>query len=239
MTRESCCNYLLSLDSEDLLVSMTKSLIFQVSTNAKMILSFLFRYLPPNYHSYFKLTTEEFEDMLQSLEMMVERGILEEELVFSAVEILHSFKYFIQFEPNRQVMAYSAVYKSIAYLLKSGDATEQKAACELLWKLVTKPVGEDTIVITPKRRDIVEEVKPDEYLSEPGIQSFLLQHYPEIPSILSKLSQDAESHITLYSCTRLVLMEESVDVIGKGVHLLAKWLLISLVPRPPHVFQRT
>lgn len=200
---------------------MAKCLIFQVSINAKMILSSLSHYLPLDYRSSFKLTTEELSDLLDSLDMVLERGVSEGELFFSALEILQSFNFFIQFEPNREVMAYSAVYKSIACLLQSGDVTEKRAACELLWKLVTKPMNEETVVITIKRRnkaENVEEPKPLEYVSEPAICSFLLQNYPEIFTILSTLStQDAQS--TLYSCTLLVLTKEGEDIIGKGVYI--------------------
>lgn len=223
-TRESCCSYFLSLDSVDVLASMAKSLIFQVSNNAKMILSSLSRYLPPDYQCSFKLTTEEFTDMLHSLEMVLEQGIPEGELFFSALEILQSFSFLIQFEPNREIVAYSSVYKSIACLLQNGDEIEKKTACELLWKLVTRPMSEDTVVIATKKRnkmEKVEEFEPLEYMADPGIQSFLLQEYPEILVILSTLAQCPGSQTTLYTCTLLVLMKESAETLGKGkVHVL-------------------
>ena len=224
MTRENCCSYLLSLDSVDVLASMAKSSIFQVSNNAKMILSSLSRYLPPDYQCSFKLTMEEFTDMLQSLEMVLEQGIPEGELFFSALEILQSFSLLIRFEPNREVIAYSSVYKSIAYLLQNGDEIEKRIACELLWKLVTKPMSEDTVVIATNRRNTaekVEEFEPLEYMADPGIQSFLLQEYPEVVAILSTLVQYPESQTALYTCTQLVLMKEGPEILGKGeVHVL-------------------
>ena len=220
MTRESCRNYLLSLDSMDVIASMTKSVLFQISSNAKMILSSLSRYLPPDYQSSFKLTTGELTDMLQSLDMVLKHGIPEGQLFFSALEILQSFNFFIQFEPNREVMAYSSVYKSIAYLLQIGDETEKRVACELLWKLITKPMSEDAVVITTKKRnraENVEELQPLEYMSDPGIRLFLLQNYPEIVASLSTLTHGVESQTPLYFCTLLVLMKESAEIIGKGI----------------------
>lgn len=219
MTRESCCNYFLSLDSIDLLMSMTMSSLFQVSNNAKMVLSSLSHYLAPEYRSCFKLTMEEFADMMQSLDMVLNRGVIEGELFFSALEILQSFKLFIQFEPNREIMVYSTVYKSIASLLERGDTMERSAACELLWKLVTKPISEDTVVITGKKKNKMEDVeviRHVEYMSEPGVRSFLLQNYPEMLVVLSTLTEGMESQSTLHYCTRLVLLEEN-EIIGKGM----------------------
>ena len=224
MTQESCRSYFLSIDSVDVLASMAKSLLFQVSNNAKMVLSSLSRYLPPDYQCSFKLTMEELTDMLQSLDMVLEHGVPEGELFFSALEILQSFRCFIQFEPNREVMAYSSVYKSITYLLQSGDETEKLVACELLWKLVTRPMSEETVVIATKKNEAenVEEIKPLEYTADPGIQSFLLQEYPEIFTILSALTQHQESHTNLYYCALLVLMKESAEILGKGnMHMFA------------------
>jgi hypothetical protein len=166
------------------------------------------------------LTAEELSDMLQSLDMVLKQGVPEGELFFSALEILQSFNFFIQFEPNREVLAYSSVYKSIMYLLQSGDETEKRVACELLWKLITKPVSEETVVIPTKKRSKaanMEKLEVLDYVADPGIRSFLLQRYPEIVAILSTLSQHVESKTTLYSCTQLVLMNEGAEIIGKGI----------------------
>ena len=164
---------------------------------------------------------EDLTDMLDSLDMVLERGISEGELFFSALEILQSLKCFLQFEPNREVMAYSTVYKHIASLLNSGDTVEQNAACELLWRLVAKPMSEDTVVITHRRNKegSVHELNPHEFMSEPGIRSFLIQNYPEIFAILLTLSTNAESQNVLFPCALLVLMEESKEIIGKGAFL--------------------
>ena len=218
-TRESCRNYLLNIDSQDLLVTFTKSMMFSISYNSKMVLSSLSRCLPPKYHSSFRLTAEELEDTLHSFDMIFKHGINEGELFFSALELLQSFKFFIQFEPNRELVAYSTVYKSIAHLLQSGDATEQREACELLWKLVTKPMSEDTVVIPTRKNqaEIVDPPNPHEYMSEPAIRSFLIQNYPEIFTILSTLStQSMECQNILFPCALLVLMKESEEIIGKG-----------------------
>ena len=223
MTRQSCQSYLLNLNSEDALASMAKSNLFQVSNNAKMILSSLSHYLPSNYHSSFKLTEKECTDMLYSLDLCLERGISDGELYFSALEILQSFNLLIQFESNRIVMAHSTVYKSIAHLLQSGNDTEQVEACKLLWKLVTKPISEEKVVIPAKKSkaEIVEELNPHEYMSEPVIHSFLHQNYPEIMLILTTLSTQTLQcqKATIISGSRLVLMKESEDVIGKGLHI--------------------
>lgn len=222
MTRESCHNFILNLDCEDLLVSMAKSELFQVKHNAKMILSSLSRYLPPRYQVSFKLTVEELTDILHSLDMVLERGTSEEGLFFSALEMLQSLKCFLQFEPNRELMAHSNVYKYIAILLQNGDAAEQNVACELLWKLVTKPMSEDTVVITNRRNreENVKDLNPHEIMSEPGVRSFILQNYPEIFAILLTISTRTNSQNVLFSSALLVLMEESEDVIGKGLSLL-------------------
>lgn len=219
MTRESCCNYLINLNCEDLLVSMSKSLIIQVGNNAKMILSFLSRYLPQDYQRSFKLSMKEIAVLLQSLNIVIDHGVPEGELFFSALEMMQSLIFFVQFEPNREVMAYSDVYKPIAHLLQSSDAVEQRVACELLWKLVTKPVSEETIVITTKKRNVsdsIENLEPFEFMAEPSIQLFILQNYPEILKILSTLAQMVGPQTPFYSCTLLVLDNESAATIGKG-----------------------
>lgn len=222
MTRESCRNYLLNLDCEDLFVSMSKSSIFEISSNAKMILSSLSRYLPHKYRSSFELTEEEVTSMLQSLDIVLECGVPEGELFFSAVEILKNFTFFVQFEPNRKVMAYSPVYKPIAHLLRNGDAMEKGIACELLWKLVTKPVNEETILIKSKKPDYVEELQPHEYLAETDIHVFLIQHYPEILDILSSITQNEDTQKPIFFCTHLVLMRESTEIVGKGEYTLGE-----------------
>lgn len=220
MTRESCRNYVLNLNPVDLFVSMSKSFIFGISNNAKMILSSLSQYLPHNYRSSFKLTVEEIEDMLQSLTVVLESGIPEGELFFSAMEILQNLTFFVQFEPNRQVMSYSSVYKSIAHLLHNGDAIEKRVACELLWKLVTKPMSEITLEAKTKTFEDVEEIEPHEYVAESGLMLFLLERYPEILAIVSKFSQNEETQAPVFFCTCLVLMKESTEIIGKGTPLL-------------------
>lgn len=224
MTQESCRNYLLCLNSADLLTSMAKSVTFEVSINTKMILSSLSSYLPSEYQSSFRMTTEELTTMLDSLDILLERGISEGELFFSVLEIIRSFKFFIQFEPNRELLAYSTVYKSIGYLLQRGNTTEQRMASELLWKLVTKPMSEDAAVVTTKKKrkaeNVIEELNPHEYMSEPSIRLFLLQNYPEIFAILLTLSTESGGMLEnnkLFSCTFLVLMKESEEVIGKGM----------------------
>ncbi len=220
MTRESCQNYLLNLDCKELLASMAKSEIFEISHNAKMVLSSISRYLPPEYQSSFKLKAEELVEMLRSLKIVLERGVCEGELFLSALELIQSFKFFIQFEPNRQIMAYSPVYKSITYILLNGDVTEKKTASELLWKLVTKPMSETTVVIATDKTMTVkhmEELNPYEFLSEPDILSFILENYPEILGVLAELStQTTESQSIVFSCTLLVLMSGSEEIIGKG-----------------------
>ena len=219
MTRQSCLNYLLILSSEDALASMAKSNIFVISNNAKMILSSLSHCLPSSYHSSFKLTEEECTDMLYSLDVCLERGISDGELYFSALEMFQSFNLLIQFESNRKVMAHSTVYKSIAHLLQSDNDIEQFEACKLLWKLVTMPMSEQKVVIPVKKSkvEIMEELNPHEYMSEPGIHSFLHQNYPEILATLSAQTLQCQN-ATIISGTRLVLMNESEEIIGKGTH---------------------
>ena len=195
---------------------MSKSLMFEIGGNAKMILSSLSRYLPQKYRSSFKLTSEEMSDMLHSLDIVLEQEVPEGELVFSALEILKNFAFFVQFEPNRKVVAFSPIYKSIAHLLQNGDSEEKGVACELLWKLVTKPVSEDTIVIKTKKPEDVEELQPSEYLAESDIQSFLIQQHPEILAILASFTQDESTQRPIFFCTHLVLMRETTEVIGKG-----------------------
>ena len=225
MTRETCRNYMLNLRCEDLLATMAKSAIFEVSYNAKIILSFLSRYLPPRYQSSFKLTPEELADVLHSLDLVLEHRIAEGELFFSALELLESFKCFLQFETNRETMAYSTIYKPIVKLLQGSDAAEQQAACELLWKLVTRPMSENAIMMSTKtnKTESVEELSPQEYMSEPDIRLFLLQNYPEIFAILLTFSAGSGGKgklmNILFSCTLLVLGVESEEVIGRGTYV--------------------
>ena len=218
-TRVGCCNYILDLNCEDILVSMSKSSLFQISFNSKTILSSLSRYLPQEYQTSFKLTTEEWADLLRSLDIVLEQGIPEGELFFSALELLQYFKNFIQCETNKKDLAFSAIYKPIACLLFSGEEAEKRAACELLWNLVTKRLSEDTIVIA-SRKESAAEPKAFEYLAEPAIQSLVFQSYPEILAVLSTLSQSEESENLLYFCAHLVLMKESSEIIGKGIIIL-------------------
>ena len=225
VTRETCRNYMLNLRCEDLLATMAKSAIFEVSYNAKIILSFLARYLPPQYQSYFKLTPEDLADVLHSLDLVLEHGIAEGELFFSALELLESFKCFLQFETNRETMAYSTIYKPIVKLLQGSDAAEQQAACELLWKLVTRPMSENAIMMSTKtnKTESVEELSPQEYMSEPDIRLFVLQNYPEIFAILLTFSTGSGGKgklmNILFSCTLLVLGVESEEVIGRGTYI--------------------
>lgn len=219
--RESCCNYLLRLKCEDLLASMAKSHCFQVGNNAKIILSSLSHCLPSQYQSSIELTTKELMKMLQSLHEVLELGVGERDLYFSALEIIQHFNFLTQFEPNRNIVAYSAVYKSIACLLRRGNVMEQKAACELLWNLVTKSVDKNIIDTTPMGRhakNVVNKPNPHEYMAEPNIKSFILQNYPEVLTILSTLSTqggNTEALNVLFSCTFSVLTQECEEI-GKG-----------------------
>ena len=229
MTRMSCRNYLLCLESEDLLVTFAKSSLFEISSNAKMILSSLSRHLPPKYQISFRLTSEEVADIVRSLDILTERGILEGEMYYSALEILQSCTHFIQYEPNREALAYSSIYKPIAHLLQNGNTAEKKAACELLWKLVTKAVSEETVTVATKLKKTAMDSSafdPQHLLSQPNIQSFLIHNYPELLAILSTLTEgyrgEDSSLKILFSTVLTILKEESTYIIEAG------WLLFCL-----------
>ena len=227
MTRISCRNYLLCLKSEDLLVAFAKSSLFEISNNAKMILSSLSRRLPPKYQTSFKLTSEEVADIVRSLDILTERGILEGEMYYSALEILQSCTHFIQYEPNREALAYSSIYKPIAHLLQNGNTAEKRAVCELLWKVVTKPVSEETVTVATKKTAMDSSAfDPQHLLSQPNIRSFLIQNYPELLAILSTLTEgyggEDSSLKMLFSTVLTILKEESTYIIEAG------WLLFCL-----------
>ena len=147
VSEASCQNYLLRCGSQMInnIRTFCGAQRFDVSFNAKMIIGFLSYVLPSQYADSLELSSEELEILLDSMSTVANlrpgaappRGSGE----FSITEQFQAFILLIQNEANRLRAALNpVVYAALFNVLLTGTAMEQIKACELPWKLSTKPL---------------------------------------------------------------------------------------------------
>ena len=239
MTQSNCQTYFLGVWSscEDVLIAMVKSPDFELRHNCKMILSTLCHFLHPKCTDAFELNNEEVGMMLMSLNMSVKPNTdvppdtSESHGSYSTLEILKAMIQLIRNKANQQRFTKTDIYSVIGHLIARGTELEQESACELLWKMSTKPMEKELVKTITKsgkkgsKKLAVVALKdavsiPEEFLAIPEVCAAIKEAYPDIIASLTELCQSDNRGLKLVaSCTLVALRCPIVNALHKGTYV--------------------
>ena len=231
VSEASCQNYLLRCGSQMInnIRTFCGAQRFDVSFNAKMIIGFLSYVLPSQYADSLELSSEELEILLDSMSTVANlrpgaappRGSGE----FSITEQFQAFILFIQNEANRlRAASNPVVYAALSNVLLTGTAMEQIKACELLWKLSTKPLPLPDLIVgeakKPKLQEIKSSLTPEGLVADADICTFIETECPTLKGMLQDLTRRGTEAVKLAASCALIALSESESTVTFATGIL-------------------
>ena len=235
VSEASCQNYLLQCGSQMInnIRTFCGAQRFDVSFNAKMIIGFLSYVLPSQYADSLELSSEELEILLDSMSTVANlqpgaappRGSGE----FSITEQFQVFILFIQNEANRLRAALNpVVYAALSNVLLTGTAMEQIKACELLWKLSTKPLPLPDLTVGEAKKPKLQKIKsskeepltPEGLVADADICIFIETECPTLKAMLQDLTRRGTEAVKLAASCALIALSESESTVTFATGIL-------------------
>lgn len=251
VSETSCQNYLLRCGSQMInnIRTFCGAQRFDVSFNAKMIISFLSYVLPSQYADSLELRPEELEILLDSMSTVANlqpgaappRGSGE----FSITEQFQIFILFIQNEANRLKAALNPiVYAALSNVFLTGTATEQIKACELLWKLSTKPLPLPDLIVGEAKKPKINPSKekpltPEGLVADADICTFIESEFSTLKDVLQDLTKRGTEAVKLAASCVLTALSGSESTVTFTAGILPElshvvWLcMFTCFPLPP------